>query len=325
MIKKALLTSALLLSLQPYTCSAVMNSGWSISSSYVWRLLDSHDNTFNNGSPAKILQIDRTVMHRQAVFTVQRSLTNKYSFKTGCMYQSATPAFELDVPALDISMNDTNRGYVFARFLVDKGQEYSMRGQIVPPSRIIFAPFTKSQQKKLSDLFLQIGEGGQLHIALLQGMRMKPRVYSVPLEGFFDISDKILSDCSRLNKMVQNYNGTVTLLPDYLTKEPEDASPKGFSLKPKMPNDGLTPIKNEVLETSATDPLSDLKTDKEEDKVPEVQVFTPGGGVASIGDDGKPIGADAVQNKDSQDSDNLGKAKPMTIGDDGKPVPTNSN
>ena len=44
-----------------------------------------------------------------------------------------------------------------------------------------------------------------------------------------------------------------------------------------------------------------------------------------IGDDGKPIGADAVQNKDSQDSDNLGKAKPMTIGDDGKPVPTNSN
>lgn len=69
MIKKALLTSALLLSLQPYTCSAVMNSGWSISSSYVWRLLDSHDNTFNNGSPAKILQIDRTVMHRQAVFT----------------------------------------------------------------------------------------------------------------------------------------------------------------------------------------------------------------------------------------------------------------
>ena len=161
MIKKALLTSALLLSLQPYTCSAVMNSGWSISSSYVWRLLDSHDNTFNNGSPAKILQIDRTVMHRQAVFTVQRSLTNKYSFKTGCMYQSATPAFELDVPALDISMNDTNRGYVFARFLVDKGQEYSMRGQIVPPSRIIFAPFTKSQQKKLSDLFLQIGEGGQ--------------------------------------------------------------------------------------------------------------------------------------------------------------------
>ena len=60
-------------------------------------------------------------------------------------------------------------------------------------------------------------------------------------------------------------------------------------------------------------------------QLPEVQVFTPGGGVASIGDDGKPIGADAAQNKDSQDSDNLGKAKPMTIGDDGKPVPTNSN
>lgn len=300
-----------------------MNSGWSVSSSYVWRLLNSHDNTFNSGSPAKILQIDRTVMHRQAVFTVKRSLTNKYSFKTGCMYQSATPAFELDVPALDISMNDMNRGYVFARFLVDKGQEYSLRGQIVPPSRIIFAPFTKSQQKKLSDLFLQIGEGGQLHIALLQGMKINPRVYSVPLEGFFDISDKILSDCTRLNKAVQNYNGTVSLLPDYLTREPADASPKNYSLKPKMPNDGLTPVKNDVLEKS-DDPLSDLKTDDNDEKTPEVQIFTPGGGVASIGDDGKPIGADAVQNKDSQkngeSSEALGKAKPMSIGEDGKPV-----
>ena len=100
-----------------------MNSGWSVSSSYVWRLLDSHDNTFNSGSPAKILQIDRTVMHRQAVFTVKRSLTNKYSFKTGCMYQSATPAFELDVPARDIEMKNRNGGRVFTGFLVEKGKK----------------------------------------------------------------------------------------------------------------------------------------------------------------------------------------------------------
>ena len=45
-------------------------------------------------------------------------------------------------------------------------------------------------------------------------------------------------------------------------------------------------------------------------------MFTPGGGAASIGDDGKPIMA-----KDQSSSDeNLGEAKTMQIGDDGKPI-----
>ena len=154
MIGKNTLLASLLLSVGLYSAQAyaVVNSGWNISSSYVWRLLQNSDYAFEKGSSAKILQIDKKIMHRQAVFKVQKSITNKYVFKVGCMYQSKTPAFELDTTTLDIAINDTFKGYVFARFLVDKGQEYSLRAEIIPPSRLVFAPLTKTQDTKLSDL-----------------------------------------------------------------------------------------------------------------------------------------------------------------------------
>ena len=44
-------------------------------------------------------------------------------------------------------------------------------------------------------------------------------------------------------------------------------------------------------------------------------MFTPGGGAASIGDDGKPIMA-----KHPSTDEHLGEAKTMQIGDDGKPI-----
>ncbi|MGN1281508.1 MAG: hypothetical protein ACI4UM_06350 [Succinivibrio sp.] len=327
MIRKVLAITAISASLFVCPAGAVMQSGWSMSTSYVWRLLDSADNTFTVGSPAKILQADRTVMHRQAVFKVIRSITNKYTFKTGCMYQSATPAFELDVNPLDIRIVDQDKGYVFSRFLIDRGHEYSLRGQIIPPARIVFAPFTQSQQQKLSDIYLQMREGGNLHIALLQGSKNKPRVYSVPLEGFFDLSDKILKDCSYLNSKVQNYKGEVSLLPDYLSREPDGYAPPDFSLKPRLPSDGLTPYKEPVAaEPPKEDLLEALKknTDKEEDELPpKVEVFSPGGARASIGDDGKPITSSQEQASDEQkngSSQSMGTAKPMNIGDDGKPL-----
>lgn len=327
MLRKLLVITALLSASMENPAYAVMHSGWSISSSYVWRLLDSADNTFTIGSPAKILKADRTVMHRQAVFKVIKSITNKYAFKTGCMYQSSTPAFELDVSPLDIRIVDQDKGFVFSRFLIDKGQEYSLRGQIIPPARIVFAPFTKSQQKKLSDIYLQMREGGTLHIALLQGEKNKPRIYSVPLEGFFELSDAILKDCVFLNSKLQNYKGEVKLLPDYLSREPEGYAAPDFSLKPKLPSDGLTPYKEPDGEPLKEDLLDTLKknTDSEDkqDTPPVVELFTPGGSRASIGDDGKPI----VNSKDNKTEDekkgssqSMGTAKPMNIGDDGKPL-----
>ncbi|MGN0902225.1 MAG: hypothetical protein ACI4M9_02975, partial [Succinivibrio sp.] len=251
---------------------AVMHSGWQISPAYIWRLVDNSDYRFTAGSPAKILELDRTIRHRQAVFKVQRSITGKYTFKTGCMYQSATPSFELDVSSLDIAINDNFRGFVFARFLVDNGQEYSLRGQILPPSRIVFAPITRSQDKKISDLYLQLNEGGKLQIALLQGPTAKPRVYTIPLEGFFELSDKVLKDCVYLSGVARNHRGDVELLPDYITKEPEDAAPEDYTLKPSNPTDGLTPNQADA------EPEPMVETPK-----PEVQPFTPGGSKASIG------------------------------------------
>ena len=323
-----LVSSIIGISLLTGQASAVVHSGWTISSSYVWRLLNNSDYTFNQNSPAKVMQLDRTVKHRQAVFHVTKSMTNRYTFKTGCMYQSETPVFELDVSTLDISINDLSKGYVFARFLVDRGHEYSLRGQILPPSRLVFAPMSEVQKKSISDLFLQMSEGGELHIAVLQGTNFKPRVFSIPLEGFFDLSNLVLKDCAILNKNLQNYKGEVKLLPNYLTIEPKNSAPKDYSLKPKKKaNDGLTPPDEPIIEKA--DPIAELKkktetiTPSETEVKPQIQVFTPGGGVASIGVDGKPITQDPnakpAQNQENTE-DNLGKAKPMQIGDDGAPI-----
>lgn len=318
-VKKTLLVSSLILGLCSAQAFALVQSGWSISSSYIWRLVDNADNTFNKGSDAKFLQIDRRIKHRQAVFKVVSSMTNKYDFKVGCMFQSPTPAYELDVSTLDISITDQSRGYVFARFLVDNGQEYSLRGQIMPPSRIIFAPFTQMQAKKISDLFLQLGEGGRLSIALLQGKNRKPRVYEIPLEGFFELSNTIIDDCVKLNRIAQNHRGPVKFLPDYLTKEPADATSKDYTLKPKKPTDGSSddPV------VSPQEQNQQILNQQEEQK-PKIKIFEPGGGVASIGEDGKPI-TRATVDDNSSDEDNLGEAKAMQIGDDGKPIGSGSN
>lgn len=293
---------------------AAMQSGWELSSSYIWRLTEDSDFVFTKGSPAKILQIDRNIRHRQAVLNVVNSLTKKYSFRVGCMYQSQTPAFGLDLTTLDIGIRDLERGYVFARIMVDSGQEYSLRGELIPPGRIVFAPLTASQEKKLSDLFLQISEGGHLNIAVLQGENTDPRVYRIPLEGFFDISKTVLDDCKDLSSLAKDHRGKVSLLPDYISKEPKGIAPKDYSLKPKKGSDGLTPAQEEPVEevTAAPEPQPQPQPEPE----PEIKPFQPGGGAASIGEDGKPIMATEAKSEDS----NLGTAKSMQIGEDGKPV-----
>ena len=274
--------------------------------------MDDSDVVFHRGSPAKILQIDRNITHRQAVLNVVGSLTNRYSFKVGCMYQSATPAFTIDLSTLDISVTDLARGYVFARVLVDKGQEYSLRGEVIPPSRIVFTPLTSSQQKKLSDLFLQLSEGGMLYISVLQGPTRDPRVFSIPLDGFFEFSKVVIEDCKSLNAVAQDHRGQVKLLPDYVSREPADAAPKDYTLKPKKGSDGLDEVPPKVEEPPKPE------VNEPEEEAPSILPFTQGGGVASIGDDGKPITADEASEQAKED--NLGQAKSMKIGDDGKPV-----
>lgn len=316
--KKTLLVSAILgLSLCMSQAHAVAHSGWTISSSYIWRLMSNSDVSFNSGSPAKIIQLDRNIMHRQAVFKVQRSLTNRYTFKVGCIYQSPTPAIELSVTSLDIAINDLMKGYSFARFMIDKGQEYSLRAEIVPPARLVFSPLTEQQQKKLSDIFLQLSEGGHLKIAVLQGRHRTPRLFNIPLEGFFDISKMVLDDCNKLNSLAQNHRGEVKLLPNYIAVEPADAAPHDFTLKPKVvPTDGLTPLKDPEPVIVPPTPKEEPKADEQSDdelQPPEPTIFTPGGGVSSIGEDGKPI-------TKAPESENLGTAKAMQIGEDGKPI-----
>ena len=303
----ALLFSLCLTSLQPLQVSAITQSGWNISSSYIWRLQNSAGNTFTKNSDAKYIELDKKITHHKATFKVVQSLTNRYDFKVGCMLQSVTPTFELAVNSLDISMKDKFKGFVFARFMVDNRTEYSLRGQIIAPARIVFAPFTVAQTKKINDIFLQLTEGSTLKIALLQGKNFQPRIYQIPLEGFMELSDTVIHDCSRLNKLAAGKN--ISLLPDYLTKEPQGSAPEHFSLKTPLPGDGLTKDEPFELKIDTVDASKGEKSEKT-----ELKLFSPGGEAASIGEDGKPIVAAP------KSDDNLGQAKAMSIDENGKPI-----
>lgn len=306
-LKKGLLILGALLGLCP-AALAESNSGWSVSSVGIWRLKPDADYFFTSGTPAKILEIDRLILNRQAKYTRRQGLVNTYTFKVGCLYQSKTPVFELQTQPLDIRITDQFNGYAFARFLVDHGQEYALRGEFLPPARLVFAPLTQSQNKRLSDLFLQLREGADLYIAILEGPNSNPRVFNVPLEGFIALSDAVLSDCTKLNEQAGSSRGEVKFLPDYVTKEPEGYAPRHYTLKPKPGTDGLTVVE---LQQQPDDSAKD--TGSEEQK-PETKLFEPGGGVASIGEDGKPIRAE------DQSADLGTAAGPMSIGEDGVPV-----
>ena len=296
---------ALALALSPLACAENV-SGWSIASEGLWRLSEDPDYSFSKGSPAKMVRSDRTILNRQARFTRRSGLVGTYTFKVGCVFQSKTPAFEISVQPLDIRIIDQFNGYAFARFLVDKGQEYSLRGEYLPPARLVFAPLSRAQDRSISDIFLQLREGARLSVALLEGSDNPPRVYEIPLAGFMDLSDEIVKDCARLNR---GAGARTSFVPDYVTKEPKGLAPKDWTLKPKAPNDGLSPQKD------ANPPGTTEQTPGPAQ--PEVQYFEPGGGPASIGPDGKPITQGAQQDPNAS----LGTASgPMAIGPDGKPV-----
>lgn len=300
---------------------AVEVSGWSMGEAGMWRLAEDPDYFFSKGSPARMLRADHTILNHQATFTLRQGLVNSIVFKVGCVFKSKIPLFELAVQPLDISIKDQFNGYSFVRFQVDDGQEYSLRGEYLPPARLVFAPLTKVQERSISDLFMQLQEGGLLHMAVLQGENDKPRVFSVPLTGFNALSQSVAQDCARLN---QSAGIRTNYAPDYLTKEPAGYVKKGWSLKRPRPNDGLTPDDQNSLEKNS-DATASSTQETSQNTEPAVQYFEPGGGVASIGADGKPVTSNTSTT--NEDPDSLGEVKsgPMQIGADGSVVSTTQN
>lgn len=287
-----------------------------ISTNHTWQFNEDPEYSYAKGSASKLISIKEAVLHHTLSIKLNRSLINNFSFKVGCMLQNPTPLMELRVNSLDIRLFDSLNDFVFARFVVDNGQEYSLRGDLAGRNRILFAPITKNQERSLADLFLQMREGGSLKIGLLQGDSGKVRMYEIPLAGFMEHSDKLLQSCQSYNRA---YRGERTYLPDYMAKEPEGYAPRDFSLKEDD---------EEVIDPFAPKPVvveETVEVVKQETPAPEVLPFVPGGGPASIGPDGKPIGASANATQTGTSGSaverSLGNAQgPMQIGPDGKPV-----
>lgn len=287
-----------------------------VSTNHTWQFTEDPEYSYTKGTASQLISIKEAVLHHTLSIKLNRSLIDSFTFKVGCMLQNPTPLLELRVNSLDIRLFDSVNDFVFARFEVDNGQEYSLRGDLAGRNRILFAPITKNQERSLADLFLQMREGGTLKIGLLQGDTGKVRFYNVPLAGFMEHSDKLLQSCQNYNKA---YRGERSYLPDYMAKEPDGYAPRDFSLKEDD---------EEVIDPFAPKPVvveEKIEVENKAEPTPEVLPFVPGGGPASIGSDGKPIGAQNGASATGKVGDtverSLGNAQgPMQIGPDGKPI-----
>lgn len=283
-----------------------------------WRFTEDPNYNYAKYSSSHLLSLHEAIPHHSLSINIQDNLIDSYTFRVGCMLQTVTPMFELKVPGLDVRMFDTLNDIVYARFLVDDNQEFSLRGELLSRNRIVFAPITKSQERGINDIYTQMQHGEELKIGLLQGDRGQVRVYKIPLSGFGEFVKPLNDSCVSFHK---NYTGTLKYLPDYMAKEPDGYAPKDYTLKPKPKDD-----------TDMAQPMVQPQAQPKEEvaapipaKKPEVMPFAPGGGPASIGPDGMPIGADgsAIQASSGQPIEQpLGtvNSAPMQIGPDGAPV-----
>lgn len=292
-------------------CYTALADNLPVSNTGCWVLSEATDYVYNKDSASRSLTPKEAALRHTLSITVAQNVINSFTFKVGCMIESATPIFELKVSGLDIRIFDSINDFVYARFMVDDNQEYSLRGDIMSSDRIMFVPSTSSQDKNLSDLFLQMREGGTLKIGLLQGENSQVREYKVPLAGFMEYSDQILQSC-------QNYHQYSTdqmqFLPDYITKEPEGYAPKNYSLKQ---------VEQNVVDPNAPVPVAPMPevTPPPQPQTPhEILPFAPDGGPASIGPDGRPIGAESYHSFGSSEHSYGPAQGPMQIGPDGTPV-----
>ena len=294
-----------------------------------WRYTEDNNFKYSQGSASQLLSVQELVLHHSLSIKISQNLTDSFTFRVGCMVQNPTPLFELKVNSLDIRLFDTLNDFVFARMMVDEGQEYSLRGEIAGSNRLVFAPITQAQQRSLSDLFLQMREGGQLQIGLLQGTSASVRTYKIPLSGFIQYADQMLQSCQQYNRASPV---PMEYMPDYMAKEPEGYAPKDFTLNSQT--------NEEVIDPAAPKPTlgnndqvitpQPVKANPTTAQPPEVLPFTPGGGPASIGPDGLPIGANGstsnTQAGSSAANRSLGQAQgPMQIGADGMPIAPGAN
>ena len=280
---------------------------WQISSASTWTLRENAFYDIGKDSASRYMSLHETVQHRELRYRVPRNVVFSYSFGVGCVMQSKVPSFILRTSTLDIPMISSHNGYVFARFVVDKREEASMRGEILSPGRIVFMPYTKSQEQKLSDMFLQLNEGGRLRIALLRGKNDDPILYTIPLIGFKELSGQVVEDCQRLNQLA----GSGGYLPEYVTNEPRGLAPSGFKIGRKPAAGGE--YKDAHDDGEEGDEEAALTAGE-----PQVHDFRPDGSMTSIGPDGLPVGADASSS--SQELAPAGSAGPMQIDGEGNPI-----
>lgn len=283
---------------------AVEQSGWNVSQTGTWTLPEHGDYVTGKGSPSRLLRVDEAVPHHKASMVLRPSITTRLTFALSCVLQSPAPALELSVPALDIRMEDGFRGYVFARMRVDEGPEYSLRGEIYPPGRLIFAPMTQAQQERLASLSEALKEGELLTIALLQGRDKEPRLYHIPLTGLAGLLPQVQSDCERLATLAGK--GEPAYLPDYLTAEGSDYAPEDYSLVPR--DDGLVPREPDPLPPEVT-------VTPAEPVPPEPIPFSGSGGRASIDASGNVIEAPAAGEGNAAQSGGAAGTEP---GDNGQ-------
>ena len=279
-------------------CALAAGSGWEVSNAKMWRLLDKAEFAVNTSVPANFIDRDKIVRHRELSYRFNQGLTTNLNFRVGCLIQSPTPVIDITVSPLDIAITDQFNGYAFARFLVDKETEYTLRGEFYPPARLVFAPMTRLQYRSMNNLIMQMREGKTLKYAILQGYDRQPRLFEIPLIGFVQQVDEVLGDCARLHESVPYSDTELKFLPDYVSVVPVDAAPAYFTLKGfHVGSDGLG-TEEDGDEAVAQD---------YEQSPPDVHYFTPGGSAASIGPDGLPIQS--------------GKSgREMAIGPDGFPI-----
>lgn len=322
-LRSAWLAALFTTSLGVHTATAASFADLPISKDSRWVMTEDPSYAYSKGSSSRYLTPKEAALRHTLSVTVQEDMVNAVTFKVGCMLESSTPLFELNVSGLDIRIFDSINDFVYARFMVDDNQEYSLRGDIMSSKRIMFAPTTRVQDKNLSDLFLQMREGGQLKIGLLQGENAKVREYTIPLNGFMQYSDQILQSCQSYHQYAGNQQ--MQFLPDYMTTEPEGYAPKDFTLRQddeKVVDPNAPKPAPVVAEAPKPEPVA-------EPTPPDVLPFTPDGSPASIGPDGKPIGVHgsaAQTGRVGQSVDqSLGTASgPMQIGPDGMPIMNNN-
>ena len=291
-------------------CNVSANANvWGVDELNRWTLEE--DNFYSNAkdSSSNYLKIKERIPHRELIYRVNNGMIDSYSFSLGCTQYSATPTLNLRVNALDIPMQSTLNGRVFARFLVDQNDEIALRGEIKSSGRLVFLPLTKEQEQKLSSLLLQLNEGGKLQIALLQGENSMPKIYDINLAGFSALSKNIIDDC----KLLSQYNQKAPLLPDYVTAEPKNVAPADYSLKDQntIDNPGMG------LETQMSNNVNNEDTTKTE---PIIHDFKPDGSISSIGPDGLPVGVNDNEEENTKSEESMGTATPMQIDEDGMPI-----